>query len=318
MRTVRNVTCTVLALAALTSCFFGPFGPPEAANITAVHPLELYAGEHSLFTADDLGNQDPDVHWNFGGGATPNESTERAPYVAAGAPGSYNCSVQAGGSSFAFTLTVLTPPVPEISMVRTGVPRIETYIDGSTVTVFQEGPLYAGLPGALSVYGLFQGTGPDGFFGERIPVTTWNWDLAGVTPRLSSARSPQFTPTTPGTYSGTVAVGNAGGTTEPFAFTYEVRELIPPNPGTVLIDLDNASPGTRSFNHFYQDGVDPGGPIRTYSWNFGGGFEPNTSTSVYPIGHTHTPGTFTGSVTIGNPAGNVTVPFTYTVTDFTL
>ena len=110
------LTGSLLACSLLVSCGGGggtstPVG--QAAGITAVQPSTTITGATATFTATVTGTAPLTYAWDFGGGATPNESTAASPSVVLGAAGSYNGTVTVSNTYGApavynFTLTVIT------------------------------------------------------------------------------------------------------------------------------------------------------------------------------------------------------------------
>jgi len=87
------------------------FDPTEAPVANSVSPTQGDSGTDVQFTVDTSGGGAPDTYaWDFGGGATPNTSTDSSPTVTLGVAGSYNASVtvsnSAGNDTVNFTLTV--------------------------------------------------------------------------------------------------------------------------------------------------------------------------------------------------------------------
>ncbi len=82
----------------------------EAPVVTSVLPTTGATESDVTFTAQVSGNPPFTYAWNFGGGATPNSSTEESPTVTLSEPGSYSASVTVssafGDDVYPFTLTV--------------------------------------------------------------------------------------------------------------------------------------------------------------------------------------------------------------------
>ncbi len=95
----------------------------EPPSVTAVNPLGGITGTDVEFTATVLTGSVPLTYaWDFGGGATPDTTTEESPTVTLGAAGAYDtASVTVtnsyGESFYGFTLTVLDTTPPEIISV---------------------------------------------------------------------------------------------------------------------------------------------------------------------------------------------------------
>ncbi len=82
----------------------------EPPDVVLVNPTSGAEGESVQFVANIIGGGVSTIEWNFGGGATPNTSSEASPTVTLGAPGDYNASVTAenglGSDIYDFTLHV--------------------------------------------------------------------------------------------------------------------------------------------------------------------------------------------------------------------
>ncbi|HYE79843.1 MAG TPA: PKD domain-containing protein [bacterium] len=119
--------------------------PPE---VTAVDPAPGFALRPTTFTASLAGIPADSYAWDFGGGATPNTSTDAAPAVTLGEAGTYNGRVTVtnrfGETTFPFTfdsqlrklpldLTVITSegayPTPFWSLTDWEVPTLKAWMD---------------------------------------------------------------------------------------------------------------------------------------------------------------------------------------------
>ncbi len=82
-------------------------------TICSVSPIVGQEVEPVTFSAEVWGTQPFAYSWDFGGGATPNTSSETSPTVTLGVPGSYDASLDVtntyGEDTFGFTLTVNEP-----------------------------------------------------------------------------------------------------------------------------------------------------------------------------------------------------------------
>ncbi|MCH7472634.1 PKD domain-containing protein [bacterium] len=92
-------------LLALLSCLGASCGSGgaglnlDAPHITAITPLTATANQQVTFVATNVGGPITKYVWRFGGGATPNISTNASPTVTLGAPGTYNCTLEASNGS---------------------------------------------------------------------------------------------------------------------------------------------------------------------------------------------------------------------------
>jgi PKD repeat protein len=180
---------------AVTNAF--QIGAVFAPVITAVDPLTGASGTTYTPTAINSGDPATSAAWDFGGGATPNTSSDINPSVTLNATGDYNASVtltNAGGSdTFNYTLTVTpgggTPPNITDVQPQTG----------------QTGASYS--PVATN-------TGD--------PATSAAWDFGGgATPNTTTDINPTVTLNATGDYSASVTLTNASGN-DTFNYTLSV------------------------------------------------------------------------------------------------
>jgi PKD repeat protein len=95
----------------------GPSTAPP--DVTDVNPKTGASGTQLIFRGTYQGNPPTEYLWDFGGGATPNTSTDVEPFVTLGAPGTYSASLEVsnanGTDTFDFTLEVVDDSnVPDI------------------------------------------------------------------------------------------------------------------------------------------------------------------------------------------------------------
>jgi hypothetical protein len=224
--------------------------PPEAPlkppKITGVTTTQLYAGFiHSRDDYDptswinfDFGSETGPVFstfWEFGGGATPNTSSEGSPSnIAFTAPGVFQSRLTvgntAGSDSLDFTLTVLELPPPTVSAVRI-LTKLPDGGLGAPTTQLKAGMEYwfiAAVSPLTSDNVLFVRALPGAILG---PPQLINWvtgtsgDSIGFEPyftEMGSLQSPNMwlRPETPGSYEGYITVTNpTGSTRRDFTFT---------------------------------------------------------------------------------------------------
>ena len=215
----------------------------------------------------------------FGGGADPDTSTEEFPVFTCGAPGEYEATVTVtnafGSTDYDWTMTV------------------------------QERK-----PEVLSVLPL------SGYTGERIQMVAdviglapmnYAWNFGGAaTINTSTTESPMITLAGAGSYACTLDVSNGFGNYS-FPFEFEVTEGLP--------EISDIAPlygitGSQLSPVATVTGMQP----LQYSWNFGGGAEPNLTTEANPtITLSTTDGDYSGSLTVLNTVGEDTYPFTLVV-----
>lgn len=248
-------------------------------NLTAVSPLTGVTGTDIELAATNTGGAVASWSWNFGGGATPNTSTSTTPNITLGDPGNYNCTVtatNAAGSDPLNFVLVVAPTVPEITEVT---------------------PLLGDVGSSQT----FNATNVGGV------ATTWSWNFGGgATPNTSTSAAPDVTLGTAGSYSCTVTATNVTGN-DVFPFTLVVN--LPPPDLTAVSPLTGGTGAMQSFS-----ATNIGGAATSWSWDFGGGATPNTSTQANPTPTLGAIGTYNCSVTATNPTGNDVFPFTLEVT----
>jgi PKD repeat protein len=148
-------------------------------------------------------------------------------------------------------------------------------------------PMYVTAPGKTSTISVsFRGSQP----------ATTSWD-------------------TPGVYHCSVSVTNAFGSD---SMLFDMQVTLPPLPTIDYVVLEPSSPRTGADVTFDADGYDPtvnifGLLTASYSWDFGGGAQPSSSTESFLTTKALAPGTYHGSVTATNATGSTTKEFEYTV-----
>jgi PKD repeat protein len=253
----------------------------QAPVIADVTPQAGVAATAVTFTAVVTGAAPLTYAWSFGGGAEPNTSAETAPTVTLAGPGSYAASLtvtNGGGSDvFDFVLLVNAPDAPpDVVSVEptTGVPGAEV-VFGATVTG-----------------GVAEG---------------YSWDFGGgATPNTSSLQSPAVTLGAAGTYPASVTVSNSFGA-ETFPFDLVVTDLV--SPVIEEVQPDGGLTGTQ----VQYTVTNTGGTPDTWSWDFGGGASPGTSSEASPTVTLGPPGLYFGSVLASNAAGSSELSFVLSV-----
>jgi len=240
--------------------------------ITAVSPFWAAPNKPAGFSVNVQGAQLFTFNWNFGGASTPNTSSEQNPTVMIGDTGTYNCQVIAANQygSISYPFT-----------------------------------LYVGVPHINDV------NPESGFCGENVSFNAsilgtdlsyeWNFD-GGSTPNASSEARPTVTLTSTGTFDASLTVSNSyGEDTLPFTLTvlgYKpvIYDVMPKN-GLYGEAVQFAATVT---------GTDP----LSYSWDFGGGANPNTSTEESPTVTLGDIGTYDATLQVSNAWGSDDFPFT--------
>ncbi len=164
-----------------------------APSIVSINASGGVIGGAGSFSAEVTGSLPISYSWNFGGGAMPNVSSDPAPIVTMGNPGTYNGSltvtndVGSDTKTFIYQVVGITPSIQSIN--------------------FSGGR--AGAQVAFSV--TVTGTSP----------LTYQWDFGGgATPNSFTTESGVVTLGSVGSYTGSVTVSNDWGSdTETFNFT---------------------------------------------------------------------------------------------------
>jgi len=253
----------------------------EGPSIISVSPTAGLVGSEVTFTAEVSGDAPFIYQWNFGGGATPDTSTEQSPTVTLGDAGTYSASVSAsnafGDDIFNFALVITDAQPPSILAVS------PTEGDSGTEVTF-----------SCAVSG--------------DPPFTYNWDFDGGTePDTSSDPTPSVVLGLPGEYNALVSVENvAGEDTYPFALTVNSSN----NPPEVLsvTPTEGEKDSTLQFSALVT-GTRP----LSYAWDFGGGGTPNTSSQAMPAVTLGDFGEYDASLTVTNAFGKTIYPFALTI-----
>lgn len=250
--------------------------------VTSVEPAGGETGS-SIQPVATFSGQVEDWSWNFGGGATPDTSTEESPLVTLGDEGSYAASVTAsspfGEHTFEFTLEVgpLTGDPPVVESVSP--------LDGETGSEVQFAAIVTGS------------------------VDTWAWDFGdAASPSTSDQPDPTVTLGEVGTYNCSLTASNAFGSDQ-FDFSFEVTDVQGEAPVIVSVDPLSGETGAEiTFTPTYT------GTVETWDWQFGAAASPDSSPDENPLVTLGAPGTYECSVTASNSFGNDTLNFNFEVT----
>ncbi len=143
------------------------------------------------------------------------------------------------------------------------------------------------------------------------PPMTYNWNFGGgATPNTSINAAPQVTLGADGSYNASVSVTNDfGSDTYDFTLIVSQQGLETPAMASDVVPIEGTEGETQTFNATVS-GTEP----ITFSWNFGGGAAPNTTTDRSPEVVLGAPGAYNASVTVDNAFGpSNTFDFTLTV-----
>jgi len=261
------------------------FDPSQIPDIQSVDPTGGDSGTQHQFSAVITGGTPDTYLWNFGGGATPNTSSEESPSVTLGAAGNYNASLKVsnsfGSDSFNFSLDVTVAGGVHINSVSP-----------TTGETGQQVQITADITGT-----------PD----------TWMWVFnQAASPSVSTNESPTMTLNTPGTYNCSLtATDSVSGQSDTFDFQFTVT------PSTQPPDVTDVQPQGGSTGATVQ--LTPtvgGGPgPYTYAWDFGGGANPNTSTDPAPTVILGATGSYNAKVIVSNVNGSDEYDFPLDVVD---
>ncbi|HYE79685.1 MAG TPA: PKD domain-containing protein, partial [bacterium] len=134
--------------------------------------------------------------------------------------------------------------------------------------------------------------------------TGWAWDFGeGATPRTPGGPSPTVQLAAAGTWVGTVRASNAAGISEPFAFGYTVTQDPGPGPQVPHIFDVTGNGGSGNPGQSLTFGATASGDPTSWSWDFGGGALPATSSDPQPTVTLDAVGTYIGSVRATNAVG---------------
>ncbi len=254
--------------------------PPVPAPVAAFTPSTT-AGDAPLSVTFDSSTSSGDITaytWDFGDGST---STDASPSHTFTDPGSYTVTLTvsgAGGTSapVSATISVNAPPVP------------------APVAAFTPSTTAGDAP--LSV--TFDSSTSSG------DITAYTWDFGDGS--TSTDASPSHTFTDPGSYTVTLTVSGAGGTSAPVSATISVNA--PPVPAPVAAFTPSTTAGDAPLSVTF-DSSTSSGDITAYTWDFGDG---STSTDASPS-HTFTdPGSYTVTLTVSG-AGGTSAPVSATI-----
>jgi PKD repeat protein len=205
-------------------------------------------------------------NWSFGDGASSNETNPVHTYAAGG---SYTVTLTStnpcGSTTATQTVVIVTPPTAGFTATPTS--------------------------GCASLTVQFTNTSSPN-------ATTWNWSFPGGTPSSSTAQNPAVVYNTAGTYSVTLTVSNAAGSSTASQTNYITVNTVPTTGFTNSISGKTVTFTNTSMN------------AASYLWNFGDG---QTSTLTNPV-HTYaSDGTYTVTLTSTNPCGSTTATQTVVI-----
>ncbi|MEP0815421.1 MAG: PKD domain-containing protein [bacterium] len=250
----------------------------DAPNIGSVTPTGGQPNSSVQFTVNLLAGTAPLTYsWDFGGGATPDTSTDESPTVTlSSTSGVYDASVTVtnafGSDTFDWQLGVGNlPDITGVSPTNGQTGENVTF----TATVTGDAPL------------------------------VYSWDFGGgASPNTSSAESPNVTlSATEGEYSANLTVTNAFGS-DSFDFTLTVGAA-PAPPEITGVSPTAGQEGTQLTLNATVTGTPP----FTYAWDFGGGATPNISSAASPTVTLGAEGNYDASLTVTNALGEDTFDF---------
>ena len=257
------------------------FGPPDtfpftltvtsgAPLVESVSPLNVAEFSEVTFTAEAEGTEPFSYVWNFGGGATPNTSTDAAPTVTMGENGTYN--------GVLILSNIVGPP---------DVFEFQLEVGAYPAVVLDVEPTFAGEDEYVQFIADVSGTAP----------LSYNWNFGGgAIPDTSTDASPYVLLPEAGDFSAVLTVDNDFGPADVFEFTLEVGSTAP--------QIWSVSPTRAETGKIKQFTAHVGGtgPF-SYTWYFGGGAEPNLSTEASPSVTLQEEGAYNAMVSIDGPFG---------------
>ncbi len=255
-------------------------GDPPTILEVSPSPAILATFTEATFSAVVVGSQPMNFYWNFGGGAWPNESNEESPTVSIPFAGLFQgyliVSNAIGSARYDFTLEAGNQPdIVDVSP-RTGERGYEIQFSANVM-----------------------GTSPFSYL----------WDFSNIgLPITTSEANPSVTlDQSRGSYVVTLIVSNKFGA-DFHAFNFNVTEN-EKLPNVLGVSPKNGKPGIGMTISAQLAGQPP----FTYTWNFGGGAEPNVyegsgeavSATVAPT----MPGFYDASLDISNSFGSTHYDF---------
>ena len=245
-------------------------------------PTTATANTTTQFFAQASGTEPLSWHWNFGGGAIPNESNEAWPKVKLSQPGTYNASLTVtnalGQDTYYFTLTITPATMP---------PVIER-VWPTAVTAYTQTQLYAQVSGTEPL--------------------TWHWDFGGgAIPNETNDAWPTIKPRMEGSYESSLTVVNSQGQ-DTYDFILEVgSEDQPPVINSAWPVFTEEHSQTQFFAEV------SGAEQLNWQWDFGGGAIPNESTDAAPVVQVSAAGQYDCTLHVTNALGSADYVFTYVV-----
>ena len=279
------------------------YGAPS--NVLDLGPVALKAGppsgtpgEQVEVSMDVSGPRPPGTTylWNFGGGADPNVVTDPETEVTL-IEGVWQASFTVNNTFAAdnYEWTLVVSNAPHINGVYIVPDREPTGAPGEQVAFAAD---WTGSPQAA----------------------TFSWDFGGgADPDESNLESPTVTLGAEGTYNANIAITNYAG-----SHSYDFALQIGRQPIISAVDLDGQQTDGAELLHGVRKptnvgtwtailDLENGGPATDWSWDFGGGAEPDASTAASPETKFPEARQYEGSVEVSNDFGSDALEFPYIV-----
>ena len=286
------------------------FCPPSPANQAPNGTIAAPAANVTVTQGSTVAFQgsgtDPDNNtplsysWNFGGGAT--NSTQQNPSVVFATVGTFTVSLTVTDARGLADPTPATRTVT-VTAAANQAPNGTIAAPASNVTIAQGSTV------------AFQGSGTDP---DNNTPLTYSWNFGGGATN-STQQNPSVVFATVGTFTVSLTVTDARGLADPTPATRTVTVTAAANQApnaTIVAPAANLSVVQGGTANFEGSGTDPDNNLPlAYSWNFGAGAVPSTSTAQNPGAVTfNTVGTNTVSFTVRDGLGATSAAVTRVVT----
>ena len=250
-----------------------PLIPAAPVASFTCNPISGSAPLTVIFTNSSVGSIDSFV-WDFNGDGVPDNTTDSTPTFTYDAPGSYNATLtvtNAGGTDSTSRMITVTPPIP-----------------AAPIASFICDPSSGSSPLTVTFVSTSAGS-----------IDSFSWDFNGDgNADNTTDYAPTFTYDTPGTYTATLTVTNAGGSNSTSQII-TVHASIPAAPvASFTCDpISGSAPLTVTFVNT------SAGSIDSFAWDFNGDGTVDNTTDYAPTFTYDAPGTYIATLTVANAGG---------------